>query len=113
MGCFANFQFDNDSPESDTEMHAWELITEYYRLKNGDSVTNSAAQLLSQSFNLDIVSEGTISNKQVSWNYFVELIFNEIFFFRHFSLPSETLPTCIVLTREATILISKLLFVQV
>lgn len=69
MGCFANFQFDNDSPETDTEMHAWELITEYYKLKNGDSVTNSAAQLLSQSFNLDIVSEGTISNKQVSWNY--------------------------------------------
>lgn len=66
MGCFANFQFADDRPEVDTEMHAWELITEFYNLKNGDFYTETAAQKLSQSFNLDIVSEGSISNKQAS-----------------------------------------------
>lgn len=69
IGCFANFQVNGDHreyPEEDyTEMHAWELILEYYNLKNGDFYTESPAQKLSQSFNLDIVGEGLTTNKQV------------------------------------------------
>lgn len=46
-------------------MHAWELILEYYNLKNGDFYTETPAQKLSQSFNLEIAGEGLTSNKQV------------------------------------------------
>lgn len=69
IGCFASFQINADRreyPEEDyTEMHAWELILEYYNLKNGDYYTETPAQKLSQSFNLEIVGEGLTSNKQV------------------------------------------------
>lgn len=69
IGCFANFQQNGnrrECPDEDyTEMHAWELILEYYNLKNGDYYTETPAQKLSQSFNLDIVGEGLTSNKQV------------------------------------------------
>jgi hypothetical protein len=74
MGCFYNLQAANNHslrqhhpqyPEEDyKEMHAWELILEYYHLKNGDFYTETPAQLLSQSFNLDI-GDGLTSNKQV------------------------------------------------
>lgn len=64
IGCFSNFPFADDHHDNDTEMHAWELIMEFYKLKNGDYYTETAAQKLSQSFNLDIVTEGSISNKQ-------------------------------------------------
>lgn len=69
IGCFANFQTNGghrEYPDEDyTEMHAWELILEFYNLKNGDYYTETPAQKLSQSFNLDIVGEGLTSNKQV------------------------------------------------
>jgi hypothetical protein len=69
FGCLSNIQTNGDHreyPEEDyTEMHAWELILEYYNLKNGDFYTETPAQKLSQSFNLDIVGEGLTSNKQV------------------------------------------------
>lgn len=69
IGCFANFQLNGDradyTDEDYTEMHAWELILEYYNLKNGDYYTETPAQKLSQSFNLEIVGEGLTSNKQV------------------------------------------------
>lgn len=69
IGCFSNFQMNGErndySDEDYTEMHAWELILEYYNLKNGDNYTETPAQKLSQSFNLDIVGEGLTSNKQV------------------------------------------------
>lgn len=69
IGCFANFQVNGERreyPEEDyTEMHAWELILEYYNLKNGDFYTETPAQKLSQSFNLEIAGEGLTSNKQV------------------------------------------------
>lgn len=65
IGCFANLQMNDDQSEDYTEMHAWELILEYYNLKNGDFYTETPAQKLSQSFNLEIVSEGLVSNKQV------------------------------------------------
>lgn len=65
IGCFSNFQVNGDHSEDYTEMHAWELILEYYNLKNGDYYTETPAQKLSQSFNLEIVGEGVVSNKQV------------------------------------------------
>lgn len=69
IGCFANFQVKGERreyPEEEyTEMHAWELILEYYNLKNGDYYTETPAQKLSQSFNLEISGEGLTSNKQV------------------------------------------------
>ncbi|XP_067641630.1 RUN domain-containing protein 1 [Eurosta solidaginis] len=45
-------------------MHAWELILEYYYLKNGDEFNNTPARRLSQSFNLDIVDAETVTAKQ-------------------------------------------------
>uniref|UniRef100_W8BD41 RUN domain-containing protein 1 n=1 Tax=Ceratitis capitata TaxID=7213 RepID=W8BD41_CERCA len=45
-------------------MHAWELILEYYYLKNGDEFNNTPARKLSQSFNLDIVDSQTVTVKQ-------------------------------------------------
>lgn len=71
MGCFSSsalgYVAAGKSPvdEDYTEMHAWELILEYYNLKNGDFYTETPAQKLSQSFNLDIVVDGFHSNKQV------------------------------------------------
>lgn len=69
IGCFASLQVNGEKreyPEEDyTEMHAWELILEYYNLKNGDYYTETPAQKLSQSFNLEIVGEGLTTNKQV------------------------------------------------
>lgn len=74
IGCFYNFQPNNQNhqqrqqsyPDEDYEaMHAWELILEYYHLKNGDFYTETPAQKLSQSFNLDI-GDGLTSNKQVN-----------------------------------------------
>lgn len=70
IGCFYNnFQMNQqprEYPEDDVkDMHAWELILEYYHLKNGDYYTETPAQKLSQSFNLDI-GDGLTSNKQVS-----------------------------------------------
>lgn len=75
IGCFYNFQPSNGRnvqhqqhyPDEDyKDMHAWELILEYYQAKNGDFYTETPAQKLSQSFNLDI-GDGLTSNKQVSW----------------------------------------------
>lgn len=48
----------------DRQMHAWELIMEYYHFKNGDEFNNTPARKLSQSFNLDIVGSQAVSNKQ-------------------------------------------------
>lgn len=72
ISCFATLQMDNSTYADDItdykEMHAWELILEYYHLKNGDYYNETPAQKLSQSFNLDMSGEGMVSNKQV--NYF-------------------------------------------
>ncbi|EDW82764.2 uncharacterized protein Dwil_GK10170 [Drosophila willistoni] len=45
-------------------MHAWELILEYYHLKNGDEYNNTPARKLSQSFQLDIVDAQAVTAKQ-------------------------------------------------
>lgn len=74
-GCFNHHQkrlksssiYDNDgSDESSVEqpMHAWELILEYYQIKNGEKYNETPARKLSQSFNLELVGSTTFSNKQ-------------------------------------------------
>jgi hypothetical protein len=76
ISCFANLQltssmvdrsdcFEDDEYCDYREMHAWELIVEYYSLKNGDYYNETPAQKLSQSYNLDIAGNGMVSNKQV------------------------------------------------
>ncbi|TDG41464.1 hypothetical protein AWZ03_012121 [Drosophila navojoa] len=45
-------------------MHAWELILEYYNLKNGEEYNNTPARKLSQSFQLDIVDAQAVTAKQ-------------------------------------------------
>ncbi|XP_015118618.1 RUN domain-containing protein 1 [Diachasma alloeum] len=46
------------------QMHPWELIIKYYEFKNGHRYNSSPAQKLSQSFNLALVNERTVSPKQ-------------------------------------------------
>lgn len=46
------------------QMHPWELIVKYYEVKNGHRYNSSPAQKLSQSFNLALVNERTVSPKQ-------------------------------------------------
>ncbi|CAO1399950.1 unnamed protein product [Diamesa tonsa] len=79
ISCFATLQMDNSTYADDItdykEMHAWELILEYYHLKNGDYYNETPAQKLSQSFNLDMSGEGMVSNKQ-SFMYAVRDIIN-------------------------------------
>lgn len=68
--CFESLQTNNDHGEyrgeDYTEMHAWDLLNAYYNLKNGDFYTETPAQKLSQSFNLDLFSEELTSTKQVT-----------------------------------------------
>ncbi|KAH8416783.1 hypothetical protein KR222_004081, partial [Zaprionus bogoriensis] len=45
-------------------MHAWELVLEYYSLKNGEEYNNTPARKLSQSFQLDIVDAHAVTAKQ-------------------------------------------------
>lgn len=76
ISCFANFQLNNNMMDRNDcydddeycdyrDMHAWELIVEYYNLKNGDYYNETPAQKLSQSYNLDIAGDCMVSNKQV------------------------------------------------
>jgi RUN domain-containing protein 1 len=58
-----------DEEEWGNEMHAWELILEYYHIKNGEIYNETPARKLSLSYNLDIVGNSQISNKQVSRNF--------------------------------------------
>ncbi|XP_015599015.1 RUN domain-containing protein 1 [Cephus cinctus] len=59
VGCFPQ-----RGPTSSSSMHAWELILKYYEIKNGHRYNSSPAQKLSQSFNLDLVGESSVSSKQ-------------------------------------------------
>ncbi|XP_037041750.1 RUN domain-containing protein 1 [Bradysia coprophila] len=52
------------SDDEDRPMHVWELILEYYYMKNGDKFNSTPARKLSQSFNLDIAGSASASNKQ-------------------------------------------------
>lgn len=58
-------QLDYGSDEEHRQMHVWELILEYYHMKNGDQFNETPARKLSQSFNLDISgASSSTSNKQ-------------------------------------------------
>lgn len=50
------------------QMHVWELILEYYHIKNGDQFNDTPARKLSESFNLDIMGMGTGMSCQSSSN---------------------------------------------
>lgn len=47
----------DDQPHE--QMHVWELILEYYHIKNGDQFNDTPARKLSESFNLDIMGLGS------------------------------------------------------
>lgn len=55
-----------DEATPNEQMHVWELILEYYHIKNGDQFNDTPARKLSESFNLDIMGTGSMplsSNK--------------------------------------------------
>lgn len=69
IGCFSHVRSDYDdffdgSDGTFREMHAWELILEYYHIKNGEQYNETPARKLSQSFNLDIGAGNAQSTKQ-------------------------------------------------
>lgn len=49
---------ESDARSSREQMHVWELILEYYHIKNGNQFNDTPARKLSQSFNLDIMGMG-------------------------------------------------------
>ncbi|XP_019760599.1 RUN domain-containing protein 1 [Dendroctonus ponderosae] len=59
IGCFPR-----RASLTSTHIHAWDLILEYYHLKNGEKYNSTPARKLSQSFNLDIAGASPNSNKQ-------------------------------------------------
>lgn len=66
-GSDGNYSGDPDAncDEDERQMHVWELILEYYHIKNGEKFNETPARKLSQSFNLDIAGSATSSsNKQ-------------------------------------------------
>lgn len=60
VGCFPQ-----NSSSSSSSIHIWELITRYYEMKNGHRFNSSPAQKLSQSFNLQLVTDHSKSTKKV------------------------------------------------
>lgn len=60
FGCFVV-----RSKESAAQMHVWDLLIKYYDAKHGKEFTQSAANKLSQSFNLNVVGGKVITIKQV------------------------------------------------
>lgn len=52
---------DSDERAPNEQMHVWELILEYYHIKNGDQFNDTPARKLSESFNLDIMGTGSQS----------------------------------------------------
>ncbi|XP_063709433.1 RUN domain-containing protein 1 [Culicoides brevitarsis] len=70
IGCFSHVSRSDyeeyvDGPDGAyREMHAWELILEYYHIKNGEQYNETPARKLSQSFNLDICAGNVQSAKQ-------------------------------------------------
>lgn len=63
IGCMMPFQqqatahrrVDETEDQPSEQMHVWELILEYYHIKNGDQFNDTPARKLSESFNLDIM----------------------------------------------------------
>lgn len=50
---------DETEERPNEQMHVWELILEYYHIKNGDQFNDTPARKLSESFNLDIMGLGS------------------------------------------------------
>lgn len=72
IGCMLPFSQPQHRPDDvhddrgGQQMHVWELILEYYHIKNGDRFNETPARKLSESFNLDIMgmaSQSTSNNK--------------------------------------------------
>lgn len=59
IGCFPRR---SPSPSNDN-IHAWEIVLQYYNLKNGDRFNSTPARKLSQSFNLEISGASITSSK--------------------------------------------------
>ena len=59
FGCFVV-----RSKETQTPLHAWDLLAKYYESKHGKEFTNSATNKLSQSFSLNVVAGKVITIKQ-------------------------------------------------
>lgn len=59
IGCFSRRSSYTEEP-----VHAWQIILEYYNLKNGERFNSTPARKLSQSFNLDIAGASPCSSKQ-------------------------------------------------
>lgn len=59
IGCFPR----RSPSSSNDQIHAWEIILEYYNLKNGDRFNSTPARKLSQSFNLEISGASITSSK--------------------------------------------------
>lgn len=57
---------DGTTTTGESSVHAWDLILEYYYLQNGDKFNETPAVKLSQSFNLDLVSEACGSSAKQS-----------------------------------------------
>lgn len=55
-------------------MHAWELILKYYEMKNGEEFNSRPARKLSQSFNLNIGGDTSVSIKQVVKSFILIMI---------------------------------------
>ncbi|XP_031628480.1 RUN domain-containing protein 1 [Contarinia nasturtii] len=53
---------DETEERPNQQMHVWELILEYYHIKNGDQFNDTPARKLSESFNLDIMGLGSQSS---------------------------------------------------
>lgn len=60
IGCFPRR---SASPSSSERVHAWEIVLEYYNLKNGDRFNSTPARKLSQSFNLEMSGASLTSSK--------------------------------------------------
>lgn len=56
--------FEDEDIYENNLVHPWELILDYYHLKNGEKYNETPARKLSQSFNLDIVGSAAVSVKQ-------------------------------------------------
>lgn len=67
IGCMLPFaqqptphrRVDDTEDRPNEQMHVWELILEYYHIKNGDQFNDTPARKLSESFNLDIMGLGS------------------------------------------------------
>lgn len=63
---YGGYEDGTTTSSDESSVHAWDLILEYYYLQNGDKFNETPAVKLSQSFNLDLVSEACGSSAKQS-----------------------------------------------